>query len=72
MKPTEPVQYKDSYCPTKNSRIDFGIDAEGRKCERKYRRATFESSGGDSIRDGANGKSIETGGLVAGDWFLTP
>ena len=68
--PTTPVQYVDSYCPTKFSRVDFGVDAEGRKCERKYRREVFISEGGDSIRDASAGRSIETGAMVAGEWKL--
>ena len=68
--PTAPVQYVDSYCPTRFSRVDFGVDAEGRKCERQYRRETFTSEGGDSIRDAAGGRAIETGAMVAGEWKL--
>lgn len=68
--PTEPVQYKDCWCPTAKSRTDFGTDAKGRACERKHRMQTFTSEGGDSIRDASAGRTYDTGNLVAGEWRL--
>jgi len=69
MEPTTPVQYTDCWQSGNGRRTDFGIDADGRKCERKYHAEYVAVAGGDSVRDGGK-DSCSTGKMVAGQWRL--